>query len=355
MSDTYKQCTVAPSFPPSVCTPISLQVLSDVGFDWDIDPETNYHTFYSDGLKGDTISDFWPPGERPTKHFQGQGESVLEQSILANFLKQDMYLTMGYADIFQDMAIRAGINEVAIEGAITCDEHIPGGFGGWVYLITPKFIRYVDTQDILEQFRDDDHLCNNKQQTSENNEMTGKNIGFDTLEELKARLLDPACPFEQTPSVGQELCNRLINNKLIDKGFDRKIDNQLKAANLKELQELGISGEYTDQDLAIAWELFDRLCMGGLSETKPLTGLIHCYSIQQWDGGENQNHAFYLLSETEANRYLAYPKHKNDLAIPCVVRIFETVEQSIQYSSKAVRERALAKLTEEEKYIINLK
>jgi hypothetical protein len=183
--------------------------------------------------------------------------------------------------------------------------------------------------------------------------MTGKNIGFETLAELKARLLDPECPFEQASSVGQELCNRLINNTLIDKSFERKIDKSLMDASLKELQEQGSSGDYSEQDLAIAWELFDRLCVGRLNENK--TGLLHCYSIQQWDGGENQNHAFYLTSEKEANRYLADPKHKHDLAIPTVLRIFDTVEQSLNFTNKAIKERALAKLTEEEKYILNLK
>ncbi len=201
-------------------------------------------------------------------------------------------------------------------------------------------------------------LINYFETTSENTEMTyieGKNVAAYTIAELKT-LAQQGDHGTQT-AVGTELLNRLLQGK-----FDEpNLRNHFFTGSFRPLAELrALAGSYpasyTEQDLAVAWELFDMLVEGKLySEPVIKTGLIHCYSIQEWDGGENHNHVFYLTNETEANRYLADPKHKHNQAIPCVLKIFDSVAQSLEFSPKAIKERALAKLTEEEKFILNLK
>lgn len=81
--------------------------------------------------------------------------------------------------------------------------------------------------------------------------------------------------------------------------------------------------------------------------------VIECWSIQQWDGGDRQNHAFYLTSAEEKEKYMK--THKQDAAVKTTLVVYDTLDEVAENDRKKVRERALAKLTPLEKMALGIR
>ena len=75
--------------------------------------------------------------------------------------------------------------------------------------------------------------------------------------------------------------------------------------------------------------------------------VLKLYSVQVWDGGDRCDHKFYLTSKEEAEKYKA--KNKYDNIAEVNLEIFDTLEEWADWNTGKVRDRALAKLTPEER------
>ena len=78
--------------------------------------------------------------------------------------------------------------------------------------------------------------------------------------------------------------------------------------------------------------------------------IVKCWDIQKWDGGDRSDHAFYLKSTEEKDVYLK--NNKYDYAFETTFIIFDTLEEMENNTKEKVKERALAKLTAEERAIL---
>jgi hypothetical protein len=74
---------------------------------------------------------------------------------------------------------------------------------------------------------------------------------------------------------------------------------------------------------------------------------IEAFDVRIWDGGEHHNHSFYLTSKEEADKYIA--ENKFDLVKPVTFVFFDTMAEASEFSREKLRERALSKLSEEER------
>lgn len=80
--------------------------------------------------------------------------------------------------------------------------------------------------------------------------------------------------------------------------------------------------------------------------------IVKCWDIQQWDGGDRTNHAFYVETEEEAKKWQA--KNKYDSVFNRTFEIYASVEEYIEGKSETTRKRALAKLTDIERKSLGL-
>ena len=75
--------------------------------------------------------------------------------------------------------------------------------------------------------------------------------------------------------------------------------------------------------------------------------ILKLYDVLVWDGGDRHNHKFYLTSEEEAQRYLKANTY--DAVYERTIEIFDTLEEWNDWNQGKIKERALAKLTAEER------
>ena len=75
--------------------------------------------------------------------------------------------------------------------------------------------------------------------------------------------------------------------------------------------------------------------------------VLNLWSVQVWDGGDRHNHKFYLTSKEEAEKYKAANKY--DEIYEKQIEIFDTLEEWADWNTGKVKERALSKLTAEER------
>lgn len=75
--------------------------------------------------------------------------------------------------------------------------------------------------------------------------------------------------------------------------------------------------------------------------------ILKLYDVQVWDGGDRHNHKFYLTSKEEADKYKQANKY--DEVYETTLETFDTIEEWKEWQSGKVKERALAKLTAEER------
>ena len=80
--------------------------------------------------------------------------------------------------------------------------------------------------------------------------------------------------------------------------------------------------------------------------------VITLYSIDVWGGGDRLNHKFYMETEEAAKEYLkgnAYDAyHRVDMVI------YKDKQDVIDNSREALRAKALAKLTKEERHALGI-
>ncbi len=75
--------------------------------------------------------------------------------------------------------------------------------------------------------------------------------------------------------------------------------------------------------------------------------VLKLYSVQVWDGGDRHNHKFYLTSKSEADKYKAANTY--DAIYEKEIEIFDTLDEWKDWNAGKVKERALSKLTAEER------
>jgi len=75
--------------------------------------------------------------------------------------------------------------------------------------------------------------------------------------------------------------------------------------------------------------------------------VLKMWSVCVWDGGDRQNHRFYLSNKDEADRYLK--GNTMDCVREQTVEVFDTIEEWRDWNEGKVKERALSKLTAEER------
>jgi len=80
--------------------------------------------------------------------------------------------------------------------------------------------------------------------------------------------------------------------------------------------------------------------------------LLEVYSIDVWDGGDRHYHRFYVRTEEEAQRWL--DENQYDSFHKKTLVIYDTLEDYKENSVEALKKKALAKLTPEEKYTLGL-
>jgi hypothetical protein len=68
-----------------------------------------------------------------------------------------------------------------------------------------------------------------------------------------------------------------------------------------------------------------------------------CWDIQTYDGGDRTNHAFYVETEEEAQKWKE--KNKFDHISETLIEVYATIDEYNEGQSKKTRQRALAKLT----------
>jgi len=79
---------------------------------------------------------------------------------------------------------------------------------------------------------------------------------------------------------------------------------------------------------------------------------VNVWDIQIWDGGDRCNHAFYLSSNEEAEKWKV--NNKFDNVQEQTFKIYDTIEEYREGKSEVTRQRALAKLTPIERISLGL-
>lgn len=81
--------------------------------------------------------------------------------------------------------------------------------------------------------------------------------------------------------------------------------------------------------------------------------IIKCWDIQVWDGGDRCNHKYFVFSEEAA---LEWKKNNRfDSIYEREFIIFDNLEEIKKHASGEARKRALAKLTNEDKFALGIK
>lgn len=75
--------------------------------------------------------------------------------------------------------------------------------------------------------------------------------------------------------------------------------------------------------------------------------IVECWEVLSWDGGDRHNHAFFLLNKESADAW--QQAHKHDVIRHRVFEFFDTVREAQDNQTEKVRERALARLTAQER------
>lgn len=75
--------------------------------------------------------------------------------------------------------------------------------------------------------------------------------------------------------------------------------------------------------------------------------VLKLYSVQVWDGGDRHNHKFFLTNKAEADRYIK--DNTYDAVFEQTFEIFDTLDEWKEWNTGKVKERALSKLTAEER------
>lgn len=81
--------------------------------------------------------------------------------------------------------------------------------------------------------------------------------------------------------------------------------------------------------------------------------IIKCWDIQVWDGGERTNHRYYVATKEAADEWIA--KNKYDAVYEQEFVILDSYAELEIYRNGEMRQRALAKLNEEDKKVLGLK
>ena len=80
--------------------------------------------------------------------------------------------------------------------------------------------------------------------------------------------------------------------------------------------------------------------------------VIKCWDIQVWDGGDRHNHRYYVSNKEAADEWKA--RNKYDEVYETEFVIMDDLSEIEEYKLHQTRQRALAKLTDEEKKALGL-
>ena len=76
------------------------------------------------------------------------------------------------------------------------------------------------------------------------------------------------------------------------------------------------------------------------------------WEVQKWDGGDRHNHAFYLSSEEEKNKYLK--NNKYDAAHKKTITIYDTLDEIAKDSYESAKAKAKESLTGKQRKALGL-
>jgi len=81
--------------------------------------------------------------------------------------------------------------------------------------------------------------------------------------------------------------------------------------------------------------------------------IIDLYEIAVWDGGERHIPKFYFILKKDAEDYKK--DHPHDTFYNKKLKVYATYQDFKDENDQVIRERALAKLTPAEKFVLGLK
>ena len=81
--------------------------------------------------------------------------------------------------------------------------------------------------------------------------------------------------------------------------------------------------------------------------------IINCWDIRVWDGGDRHHHKYYVATKEAADEWKT--KNKFDEVYEHQFIILDSYKELMDYQTGEARNRALAKLTEEDKVALGLK
>lgn len=83
--------------------------------------------------------------------------------------------------------------------------------------------------------------------------------------------------------------------------------------------------------------------------------IIELYEVGVLDGVDRVIPRFYFTDKVDADRYKSIPKNQHDSVFLKQFKVYTSFRDYQDNSDKAIRDRALAKLTPEEKMVLGLK
>ncbi len=95
------------------------------------------------------------------------------------------------------------------------------------------------------------------------------------------------------------------------------------------------------------YEVFGTVLTVTNTEEKTIPTIIEVQEVHLWDGGDRHNFGFYLATKDEADKYKKLDPHC--YISPRTLMIFNTVDEQQRFSQGEVKNRALSKLTKEER------
>lgn len=81
--------------------------------------------------------------------------------------------------------------------------------------------------------------------------------------------------------------------------------------------------------------------------------IIKCWDIQVWDGGDRHNHKYYVATKAAADEWMK--NNKYDMVYEHEFVVLDSWDELQDYKNGETRKRALAKLTDEERFVLGLK
>jgi hypothetical protein len=81
--------------------------------------------------------------------------------------------------------------------------------------------------------------------------------------------------------------------------------------------------------------------------------IIPVWNVQLWDGGDRHNHGFYVMRDSTTVKDIE-AAHLNSLSLSQELVVLNSLNEYPQLAHQQARQRALAKLTEQDRKVLGL-